>query len=50
MCWQVLSGGKPWDGRPADVWAAGVILFTLVAGNFPFDADTVADLFRNIST
>ncbi|CEM25272.1 unnamed protein product [Vitrella brassicaformis CCMP3155] len=47
---EVLSGGKPWDGRPADVWAAGVILFTLVAGNFPFDADTVADLFRNIST
>uniref|UniRef100_A0A0G4IDD7 non-specific serine/threonine protein kinase n=1 Tax=Chromera velia CCMP2878 TaxID=1169474 RepID=A0A0G4IDD7_9ALVE len=47
---EVLSGDKLWDGRYADVWACGVILFALCAGKFPFDADNLSTLFQNINS
>lgn len=33
------AGKKAYNGRAADVWAMGVILFRLVAGKYPFERD-----------
>lgn len=33
-----LLDGVPYNGQLADVWAAGVLLYCLVAGRFPFPA------------
>jgi len=43
---EVLSGS--YDGRVADVWSCGVILFVMLSGCHPFDGDSVAELFHRI--
>ncbi|OCH91749.1 Pkinase-domain-containing protein [Obba rivulosa] len=35
-----LSGDEPYEAEPIDVWGCGVILFTLCAGNTPWDQPT----------
>jgi MAP/microtubule affinity-regulating kinase len=35
-------------GPPADIWAAGVLLFCLLNGYFPFKGQTDAELYRRI--
>ncbi|THU82836.1 CAMK CAMKL CHK1 protein kinase [Dendrothele bispora CBS 962.96] len=35
-----LSGSQPYAAEPIDVWGIGVILFTLLAGNTPWDEPT----------
>jgi hypothetical protein len=40
--------GKPFHGRPADVWAAGVTLCMLVSGELPFPSDNMPDMWRKI--
>lgn len=35
-------------GPPADIWAAGVLLFCLLNGFFPFKGQTDAELYRRI--
>jgi serine/threonine protein kinase len=46
---EVLSS-QQYDGRKADVWSLGVILFVLLAGFLPFEESTKSALFRKICT
>ncbi|XP_072178348.1 serine/threonine-protein kinase 40-like [Diadema setosum] len=43
----VLSG-KPYMGKPSDMWALGVVLFTMLYGQFPFYDSAPQELFRKI--
>nr|XP_042905483.1 serine/threonine-protein kinase 40 isoform X2 [Parasteatoda tepidariorum]XP_042905484.1 serine/threonine-protein kinase 40 isoform X2 [Parasteatoda tepidariorum] len=45
----VLSG-KPYLGKPSDMWALGVVLFTMLYGIFPFYDSVPQELFRKIKS
>ena len=42
----VLSG-KPYAGKPSDMWALGVVLFTMLYGQFPFYDNAPYELFQS---
>jgi serine/threonine protein kinase len=37
MAPEVVTRERPYDGRAADIWSAGCVLFVLLAGGMPFD-------------
>lgn len=43
----VLSG-SPYLGKPSDMWALGVVLFTMLYGQFPFYDSVPQELFKKI--
>ncbi|XP_029441131.1 serine/threonine-protein kinase BRSK1 [Rhinatrema bivittatum] len=46
-CPEVIKGRK-YDGRRADVWSCGVILFALLVGALPFDDDNLRQLLEKV--
>ena len=40
--------GQPYLGKPSDLWALGVVLFTMLYGQFPFYDNQPHELFRKI--
>lgn len=43
-----LAAGRPYRGKPSDMWALGVVLFTMLYGQFPFYDSIPQELFRKI--
>ncbi|XP_030972733.1 CBL-interacting serine/threonine-protein kinase 5-like [Quercus lobata] len=39
---------KGYDGAKADIWSCGVILFVLLAGYLPFQAENVMKMYRKV--
>ena len=36
-------------GAPADIWSYGIILYVMLTGSYPFEADNIPDLSRLIA-
>lgn len=43
-----ICAKKHYDGRAADIWASGVILYTMLFGVQPFTASNESDLYKKV--
>jgi len=43
-----VISGRPYVGKPSDMWALGVVLYTMLYGQFPFYDSSPTELFRKI--
>lgn len=43
-----IASQQTYDGMASDMWAAGVMLFTMLFGKQPFEAPTETELLRKI--
>lgn len=46
---EILKAGATYSGKAADMWSLGVILYTMLAGRYPFNDVEHATLFAKIS-
>ena len=46
-CPEILKG-MPYDGRCADIWSSGIILYALMCGSLPFDGNNAKTLMKQI--
>ena len=43
-----MIAGKKYVGLSSDIWSAGVVLFTMLAGHLPFEETNTNALYRKI--
>ena len=39
---------KAYCGKKADCWALGILLYTMLIGEFPFTGKTESELYKNV--
>jgi MAP/microtubule affinity-regulating kinase len=47
MAPEIVSRSQ-YAGRPADIWALGVLLFVMITGNFPFKGSSDKEVYGNV--
>jgi serine/threonine protein kinase len=49
MCPEIVLK-KEYRGPPTDIWAAGILLYALLCGHFPFKGASDKELYKKISS